>query len=94
MELKEVFVDVAIWISVAVVVAAAIGAGVARYFDKSDWRNVAESRGAEIEDNDRRIEDLENRVKLLEAQILGMAVIKSEQIAHLVLEGLNKHGGI
>ncbi len=88
-----IHVDVGLWAAVALIVAGAVGAGVARYLDKSNWRDVAEARGAEIIDNDRRIEELEGRVTHLEAQIEGLVALKSEQIAHLVLEGMEVHRG-
>jgi cell division protein FtsB len=70
-----------------------IAAALMRFFDKANWREVAESRGAENEDLRHKIEDLEARVVQLEAQYQGLASLKSEQIAHLVLEGLEAHRG-
>jgi hypothetical protein len=86
-------VETSVIVMVAIVLGGALGAAAARFLDKSNWRNVAESRGAEIEDNDRRITDLEKKVKHLEAQIEGLIALKSEQIAHLVLEGMKTHRG-
>lgn len=80
-------------VSVAIMLGGAIGAAISRFFDKSNWREVAEARGAENEDLRHRIEDLEERVHELEAQVQGLAVLKSEQIAHLVLEGMESHRG-
>ena len=54
---------------------------------------MAESRGAEIDDLKDAQEALEKRVKHLEAQIEGLIALKSEQIAHLVLEGMETHQG-
>ena len=78
---------------VAILVGGVIGAAVLRMLDKSNWRNVAESRGAEIDDLREKQEDLEKRVRSLEAQIDGLIALKSEQIAHLVVEGIETHQG-
>ena len=77
----------------AIVIGAALGAGIKSYLDKSNWRDVAESRGAENDDLRERVEDLEKAVSHLEAQIEGLVALKSEQIAHLVLEGIQSHRG-
>lgn len=86
-------VDISAVTAVAVVLGGMVGAAVARFLDKSNWRDVAESRGAEIDDLKVAQEDLEKRVKYLEAQIEGLIALKSEQIAHLVLEGMETHRG-
>ncbi len=85
--------EVSVLVIVAIVVGGAIGAAVSRFLDKSNWRNVAESRGAEIDDLREKQVDLEKRVRNLEAQIAGLIALKSEQIAHLVLEGMETHQG-
>ena len=77
----------------AIVIGAALGAAIKSYLDKSNWRDVAESRGAENDDLRDRVGDLEEKVEHLEAQIEGLIALKSEQIAHLVLEGIQSHRG-
>ncbi len=86
-------VDISAVTAVAVVLGGMAGAAVARFLDKSNWRDVAESRGAEIDDLKDAQEALEGRVAYLEAQIEGLIALKSEQIAHLVLEGMETHRG-
>lgn len=86
-------VDTTVVVMVAIVVGGAIGAAVARFLDKSNWRDVAESRGAEIDDLKDKQDELEKRVVHLEAQIEGLVALKSEQIAHLVIEGITVHRG-
>ena len=88
-----VHLDAGFWITAAIIFAGAVGAGIARFLDKSNWRDVAESRGAEIDDLKDKQDELEGRVAYLEAQIEGLVALKSEQIAHLVLEGLQDHRG-
>ena len=85
--------DTSVVVLVAIVLGGVIGAAVLRVLDKSNWRNVAESRGAEIDDLKDKQKDLEKRVRNLEAQIDGLIALKSEQIAHLVLEGMETHRG-
>ncbi len=85
----------ATFLTVAILIGGAIGAVIARFLDKSSWRDVAESRGAENEDLRRDLDSLRSefdaRVSLLEAQIEGLIALKSEQIAHLVLKGIQDH---
>lgn len=85
--------DTSVLLMAAIVLGGLIGTAWTRYMDKSNWRNVAESRGAEIDDLRDKQEALEKRVANLEAQIEGLVALKSEQIAHLVLEGLETHQG-
>ncbi len=85
--------EISVMVLVAILVGGVIGAAVLRMLDKSNWRNVAESRGAEIDDLREKQEDLEKRVRSLEAQIDGLIALKSEQIAHLVVEGIETHQG-
>lgn len=86
-------VGLSVILPVAVILGGFLGALLSKFLDKSDWRNVAESRGAENEDLRHKVDDLEKRVKHLEAQIDGVLAIKSEEIAHRVLEGLRSHRG-
>lgn len=81
------------WVPLAIAIGGALGAALKTYLDKSNWRDVAESRGAEIEDYERRLNELEEKVDLLEAQIEGLIALKSETIAHLVIEGIQDHRG-
>ena len=81
------------WVPLAIVIGGALGAAIKTYLDKSNWRDVAESRGAENDDLRQRVDDLEEKVDLLEAQIEGLIALKSEQIAHLVVEGIQDHRG-
>ncbi len=85
--------DTSVVVMVAIVLAGVVGAAIARFMDKSNWRDVAESRGEEIDDYERRLGELEEKVENLEAQVEGLIALKSEQIAHLVLEGMETHQG-
>ena len=84
--------NLGIWISVATIIGAAIGAGISRFWDKSNWRDVAESRGEKINDLEAKQKEIDSRVKYLEAQVQGLITLKSEQIAHLVVESIQSHG--
>lgn len=85
--------DTSVLFMAAIVLGGLIGTALTRFMDKSNWRNVAESRGAEIDDLRDKQDALEKRVGNLEAQIEGLVALKSEQIAHLVLEGMETHQG-
>lgn len=89
----QILTNLSVWVPIAIVIGGALGAALKTFLDKSNWRDVAESRGAENDDLRTRVDDLEEKVDFLEAQIEGLIALKSEQIAHLVLEGIQSHRG-